>query len=161
MDTLPQSGDRGVYEANEHAWIARRIDALRGGKPHLLDRDSLVEYLTDMTIGDEREVRTRFTVLVHHILKILPRPERHTRSRNLTVVQQQQQLLWTLKAVPSLGAKRQALFAGVYDEAVARAAAETGLPMSVFPPASPWTADMALAFVPPEPPPRARRARRA
>ena len=40
------------------------------------------------------------------------------------------------------------------------AAAETGIAINRFPADNPWTLDEALAFVPPEPPPRARRAAR-
>ena len=52
------------------------------------------------------------------------------------------------------------LYAKAYADARGDAAAETGIAISRFPEINPWTLDEALAFVPPEPPPRARRAAR-
>ena len=155
MDTLVQSSDRALYDADEHAWIARQIDALRSGRLHLLDRDTLVEYLTEMTIRDRRELESRFAVLLQHMLKLMVQPGRHTRSWDLTVTTQQQEIRRLLKALPSLAAQRQAVIPDAYRDAVLRAVKETGESISVFPRESPWTADAALAFEPPKPPTRA------
>jgi Domain of unknown function DUF29 len=154
MDTLLQPTDRALYEMDEHAWIARQIDALRSGRLDQLDRDTLVEYLTEMTIRDQRELRSRFAVLLQHLLKIRFQPERHTRGWSLPVVEQQRQIRHMLAAIPSLAVQRHALFAGAYDDAVARTAADTGIEVVAFPRESPWTADAALVYVPPEPTPR-------
>ncbi len=42
MDTAVIPADRALYEADEHAWIARQIEALRSGRLQELDRNSLV-----------------------------------------------------------------------------------------------------------------------
>ena len=151
MNAIVPSGDRALYEADEHAWIERQIQALRSGRLHELDRDSLVEYLADMTIHDRRELASRFAVLLQHLLKIAFQPVRHSRGWNYTVVDLQQQIRRLLKSIPSLSAHQAALFADAYDDAVRLAAAETGMAVAAFPAASPWSVDAALSFVPPEP----------
>ena len=160
MDTLPQTNDRALYEADEHAWIARQVAALRSGRLHRLDRESLAEYLTDMTKRDRRELQSRFTVLALHLLKLQFQPGRHTPSWNRTIIVQQQKLRRFLAGIPSLAAQRDVLFADVYDDVKDLAASETGLPVAAFPVSPPWTVDAALAFQPPEPPSRPWRRKR-
>jgi Domain of unknown function DUF29 len=153
MDTVTLPADRALYEADEHAWIARQIEALRSGRLHELDRDSLVEYLTEMTIRDRRELKNRLIVLLQHLLKVRMQPQRLTRSWVLTVLAQQQQIRDILAGTPSIATYAPALFEEAYPNAVRRAAAETGIPFRDFPSASPWTLEAALAFAVPDPPP--------
>ena len=152
MDTLVQSPDRALYETDEHAWLARQVELLRDGNLHLLDRDSLIDLLESMGRRDIRQLRRRFVVLLSHLLKMSRQSERHTRSWNSTVLTQQRELRSLLQDWPSLAARREEFLAETYPDAVALAAAETGLPVHHFPPRSPWTADEALAFQPPYPP---------
>jgi len=150
MDTVAQLDDRALYETDEHAWIARQVDGLRSGRLDQLDRDSLVEYLTDMTIRDHRELRSCLTVLLHHLLKVRMQPARLTRSWALTIVVQQQDIAGLLTSIPSLATHAKNLFDEAYADAVRRAAAETRIPAQKSPPQSPWTMQQALAFVPPD-----------
>jgi hypothetical protein len=161
MDTVAQLADRALYEADEHAWIARQIDALRSGRLEQLDRDSLIEYLTDMTIRDHRELRSRFTVLLQHLLKLRMQPQRMTRSWVLTIIVQQQDIAGLLTSIPSLATHAENLLDEAYAAAVRRAAAETRIPEQKFPPQSPWTMRQALAFVPPDLPQPTRKRRGA
>ncbi len=155
MDTVVTLADRALYEADEHLWIARQIDALRSGRLDDLDRDNLVEYLTDMNIRDHRELESRFAVLLQHLLKVRMQPDLLSRSWLLTIVHQQQRIRRLLKAIPSLASHMEKLFEDAYSDAVGLAATETGIPAGEFPPQPPWTVQAALAFVPPELPPPA------
>ncbi len=154
MDTPVRSADRALYEADEHAWIERQIALLRGGRLHALDRESLADYLTDMNIRDHRELASRFVVLLQHLLKVRLQPERLSRSWILTILERQREISLVLRTIPSMGRYKADLAASAYQDAVRSAAVETGLPLHEFPPQSPWTAEAALAFVPPDPPPR-------
>jgi hypothetical protein len=160
MDTLVQRADRALYEADEHAWIARQIEALRSGRLDDLDCDSLVEYLTDMTIRDRRELASRMKVLLQHLLKVRMQPDRVSRGWIVTIINQQQEIRQILTGIPSLAAQAEHLFEETYADAIRLASAETRIPTRNFPGESPWTLQDALAFVPPDPPaaPRKRRA---
>jgi hypothetical protein len=59
---------RKLYEADEHAWIERQIAALRDGDLDRIDRDNLIEYLTELAGRDRRELESRLVVLYSHIL---------------------------------------------------------------------------------------------
>ncbi len=150
-NAVVQYADHALYETDEHAWIARQIELLRSGSLHELDRDSLVEYLTDMAKRDLRELESRFAVLLQHLLKVRLQPGRLAPNSVLTILRQQQEILRMLKSIPSMGQHTDELFDDAYERAVRLAAAETGRSASDFPARSPWSTDEALAFAPPEP----------
>jgi hypothetical protein len=146
-----------LYEVDEHAWIAAQISALTDGQLNLLDRDHLIQYLTEMTIRDRRELRSRLTVLLHHLLKIRLQPERLTRNWIMTILEQQSEIRSIIEGIPSLGRQAEAIATEAYPDAIRRAARETGIARQVFPAVSPWTLQEALAFDPPEPVPGSKR----
>lgn len=140
-----------LYETDEHEWIAAQIAALSTGQLQRLDRAHLVEYLSDMTIRDRRELQSRLTVLLRHLLKVQLQPARLTRSRVNTIITQQREIRLIVTGIPSLGRQADRIVAEAYPDAVRAASRETGLPPSAFPASSPWTVGAALAFDPPEP----------
>ncbi len=146
-----------LYEVDEHAWIAAQIAALTEGQLNRLDCDHLVQYLTEMTIRDRRELRSRLTVLLHHLLKLRLQPDRLTRSWVMTIIEQQSEVRSIIESIPSLGRQAEAIATEAYPDAVRRAARETGLAHQRFPAVSPWTLHEALIFEPPEPAPRGKR----
>ena len=143
--------DIDLYEADEHLWIEAQIEALRTGRTDRLDRAHLIEYLTEMTISDRRELKSRLATLLIHLLKVRFQPDRLTQSWISTILEQQSELRTLLTGIPSLSRYVPELLAQAYDDAVRRAARETGLPRGTFPPTCPWMLEEALAFDPPEP----------
>ena len=153
----PGEPDAGLArEVDEHAWLAAQIAALQNGQPDLLDRAALAEYLTEMTIRDRRELQSRLTVLLHHLLKVRVQPTRLSRSGVRSILEQQREIRTLLEGIPSLGRQAEAIAAAAWPDAVRIAARETGLDAGAFPARSPWTVAEALAFDPPEPPKRGR-----
>jgi Domain of unknown function DUF29 len=146
----PPTG-RELYEQDEHQWIAAQIAALSDGHLDRLDRAHLIEYLTEMTIRDRRELQSRLIVLLHHLLQVQFQPERLTRSWVTTIIEQQSEIRLIIENIPSLGRQAETIAAASYPDAVRRAARETGLPAERFPTVSPWNVTAALAFDPPEP----------
>src|SRR5689334_18328183 len=102
-DTAGHPCDGDLYEVDEHAWIAAQVAALKHGHLDSLDRCHLIEYLTETTIRDRRELRSRLTILLHHLLKIRLQPDRLTRSWVMTVIEQQSEIRGIIEGIPSLG----------------------------------------------------------
>jgi hypothetical protein len=159
IDTLPPPPARNLYETDEHAWIAAQIAALKEQDYSRLDRASLIEYLTEMTIRDRRELKSRLTVLLLHLLKIRVQPERLTRSWISTILEQQSEIRSIIDGIPSLGRQADTIAISAFPDALRRAARETGVPASKFPTTLPWTVAEALSFDPPDPPVRQDRRR--
>ena len=146
---LPPCSD--LYERDEHEWIAAQISALESGQFNRLDRGNLIEFLSEITTRDRRELRSRLTVLLLHLLKARFQPERLSASWMSTILVQQNEIRSLIEEIPSLGRRADTIAVQAYRDAIRLAARETGLPTSRFDPTTPWTVMEALAFDPPEP----------
>jgi len=140
---------KSLYESDEHQWMLNQIELLHAKKYEAIDHGNLLQYLTEMTIRDRRELGSRLAVLLQHLLKFLVQPERASGSWTATVVEQQSEILDMLTETPSLKSYVPALFVKAYPRAVRLASAETGIPRANFPPSCPWTIDETLAYEPP------------
>ena len=157
---LPSKTARAFYDQDEFGWLLQQADLLREGRMGEIDRASLVEFLTDMARTHQHAFRSAMTVLLHHMLKVLVQPERMTRSWLLSIRVQQREARLLVKDNPGMRQSLPELYADAYADARGDAAAETGIAISRFPADSPWTLEEALAFVPPDPPPRGRKVTR-
>lgn len=148
MDVINQP--QSLYETDEHLWMLEQIELLRANKFESVDRGNLIQYLTEMTIRDRRELESHFVVLLQHMLKFLVQSERGSRSLVGTILEQQRQIESMLKSTPSLKSYAQQLFVDAYPHAVKAAAVETGIPRAKFPGQNPWTMDDVRAYEPPD-----------
>jgi len=133
-----------LYEQDETAWLDAMADLIRLGRLDEVDYPNLAEYLADMARRDRREVESRLTVLIAHVLKWAYQPERRSGSWRGSIIKQRQEL----EALASRGVLRnhaEAVLADAYRKAVERAAAETGLPAETFPVACPYSLDQLLS----------------
>ncbi len=73
---LPAETD--LYEADENAWIERH--RIRDGAFDRLDRANLIEFLNLRAARDRRELASRMTLLMQHMMKFIVPPERASRS---------------------------------------------------------------------------------
>lgn len=148
---LPTTTD--LYEVDEHAWIERQIAALRDGAFDRLDRANLIEFLSSMAARDRRELASRMTLLMQHMIKYSVQPERASRSWTLTVLEQQREIRRLLVAIPTLRARADEVLREVFPDAQKAALVEIGGQISL-PPLSCFTLDKILSFDPePEAPP--------
>lgn len=86
----PQLTD--LYELDETAWVnecARLLDERRFDE---LDVPNLSEYLRDMARRDQREVLSRLTVLLAHLLKWEYQPDQRSASWRATIEHQRDEL---------------------------------------------------------------------
>jgi hypothetical protein len=133
-----------LFEADETAWLEAMADLIRQGRWSDLDYAHLQEYLTDMARRDRREVKSRLTTLLAHVLKWVHQPEQRSRSWRGTIVEQRQELTG-LAGRGVLRNHAEAVLPEAYAEAVERAAAETGLGAESFPGECPYTFEQLLS----------------
>ena len=81
-----------LYESDETAWLELTAELIRAGRLNELDYPHLSEYLTDMARRDRREVLSRLTVLIAHLLKWTYQSERRSNGWRTTIVTQRQEL---------------------------------------------------------------------
>src|SRR3954447_20856746 len=81
-----------LYEPEETAWLEAMAELIRQGRWSDLDYPHLQEYLSDMARRDRREVQSRLTTLLAHVLKWVHQPEQPSRSWRATIIEQRQEL---------------------------------------------------------------------
>ncbi len=133
-----------LYEQDFHAWTQEQAAKLKAGRLAELDIGHLAEELESMGATERREVISRLTVLVMHLLKWRVQPERRGNSWRLTIEIQRGEVEDVLKQNPSLRPRLPEFFEDVYARAVLKAAKETGIDRRQFPVNPPFTVQQAL-----------------
>jgi hypothetical protein len=132
-----------LYLADETTWLEQMAQLAADGDASLLDLPHLSEYLTDMALRDKREVLQRLIVLLAHLLKWDHQPERRSRSWELTIQEQREELQELLES-STLRLHAEHSLPLAYSRAVRRAAVETELPEATFPSECPWSLEGVL-----------------
>ncbi len=133
-----------LYDKDYLAWTESQVLLLRSGRTNELDVENIAEELEDMGRSEWRELENRLEVLLMHMLKWDYQPRRRSRSWQGTIVEQRNAITRLLRRSPSLRRNLAATVRAVYPDAVRRAVAETGLPISAFPLAMPYMLDEVL-----------------
>jgi len=131
-----------LYEPDETAWLEEMSRRIRTGHRETLDYGNLADYLDDMAKRDRREIQSRLTTLLAHLLKWQFQPAERSRSWKLTVIEQRSELDSAMTKTLRLHAED--VLPKAYRTAVRLAATETGLDEQAFPAECPFTLDQAL-----------------
>jgi hypothetical protein len=138
---VPQAA---LYESDETAWLEAMSELIEQGRVDELDYPHLAEYLADMAKRDRREIESRLTLLIEHLLKWTYQPKEQTRSWRRTIVVQRQELA-EMCGKGVLRSHAEENLAKSYAKAVERAISETGLPSNTFPTECPYSLDQLLS----------------
>ena len=133
-----------LYDEDFAIWTAETARLLRAGRFDEVDIEHVAEEIEDMGKRDKRELHSRLTVLILHLLKWKWQPEKKSASRGSTIVTQRAELRRLFRQSPSLKAKVQDAVEDVYSDAMEGATVETGLPVRTFPRKCPFTPDQIL-----------------
>ena len=98
MQTAPSS----QYETDFYAWANHQAALLRDGALNKIDIEHIAEEIESMGRSEKRELISRLTVLLTHLLKWQFQPERSGNSWRLTIENQRDQLADHLAHNPRL-----------------------------------------------------------
>jgi hypothetical protein len=143
MSQQPVPVTLSLYELDETAWLEQTAALVAQGRFSEVDHANLNEYLTDMARRDHREVLSRLTVLLVHLLKWEHQPEQRTGSWDATVDNQRAELRDLLESRTLENYAREVL-AKAYGRAIKQAAKEMGIEPSMLPPVCPWSLEEAV-----------------
>jgi hypothetical protein len=133
---MPQSA---LYDSDFYAWANEQAALLRAGNLDAADIEHIAEEIESMGKTEKRELISRLTVLLLHLLKWRYQPARRGASWEATILVQRRTLATHLVDNPSLKAMLPGAIDDAYGNAILEARAETGLDLSTFPAACPWT----------------------
>ena len=136
-----------TYETDIIAWANEQVGLLRAGELSSIDIDHIAEEIEDVGKSEQRELSSRMTVLLAHLLKWKMQPSHRSPSWEATIHAQRNSIERRLKKTPSLVASLSDpdWQADAWDDAIALAAKETDIKFSDFPESCPWTNDQILS----------------
>lgn len=133
------------HDQDFYAWACEQAAFLRAGRLSELDLEHLAEEIDSMGASDRRELMSRLTVLLSHLLKWQYQPERRGTSWRLTIAEQRRSIERLLEDSPSLRQRIPEFLDSEYADARDSAMYETQLSKSVFPAQCPYTPEQVMA----------------
>jgi hypothetical protein len=127
-----------LYDIDFYAWANEQATLLRAGKLSNADIQNVAEEIESIGKNEKRELVSRLTILLLHLLKWRFQPGLRGNSWRYTIKVQRRDLARHLDDNPSLAAQLSAVLADAYVSAILLAAGETGLPEATFPEQCPW-----------------------
>jgi hypothetical protein len=127
-----------LYDTDIGAWAEQQARLLRAGWFAELDIEHIAEEIEDVGKSEQRELASRLSVLLAHLLKWHYQPERRGNSWRRTILAQRRSLSLRLKRTPSLKTilRDPDWLEEIWEDAISAATAETGL--DAFPEHCPW-----------------------
>lgn len=127
------------YENDFYAWSLEQAALIRSGDWSRADAEHIAQEIESMGKTEKRELISRLTVLLLHLLKGRFQPALRGTSWRLTIEEQRYKVADHIDDNPSLNAIREEALATAYRYARVEAERETGLARATFPDICPWT----------------------
>lgn len=142
--TIPPPDTAVGYDVDFHAWTIDQGRKLREGRVDALDLANLAEEIESMGRAEKKELTSRLTVLLTHLLKWAAQPERQGRSWIATIKEQRLRSAAVLRDNPSLRPQVPEILDDAYAVGRIRAYGETNLLETLFPEVCPWIWEQVL-----------------
>lgn len=128
------------YETDVVAWANEQAEFVRSGQFDQLDLEHIAEEIEDVGKSEQRELSSRMTVLLAHLLKWVYQPSRRSKSWQHTLKTQRKEVAYVISEAPSLRVKfsDERWLDIVWSKAKSQAENETGLDLDSFPEDFPW-----------------------
>jgi hypothetical protein len=133
-----------LYDEDFALWTAETARLLREGRFQEIDVEHVAEEIEDMGKRDHREMLSRLTLILQHLLKWEYQPEKRSKSWRSTMAVQRRELAKLFRQSPSVRRNIGAAVAEVYRDAVEDAAREADLPEESFPRECPFAPEQIL-----------------
>ncbi len=134
-----------LYEQDFYAWANEQASLLRAGKLSSADIQHIAEEIESMGRTEKRELVSRLTVLLLHLLKWRYQPARRGNSWKRSVANSRDQLADHMADNPSLKARLPEAIEAAFRYARRDAANETDLDDTSFPLECPWAFEQIMA----------------
>lgn len=127
------------YDKDFYSWTQEQAELLKNGRFSELDIDNLIEEVESMGRSEKRELESRLTILLLHLLKWKYQEIRRGRRWQLSIDGQRIQFEQILNENPGLKPALDEIIEKSYRLAVIQAALKTKITLAVFPECCPWT----------------------
>jgi hypothetical protein len=128
-----------AYDKDVFAWASEQASLLRSGRLSEIDIDHIAEEIEAVGNSQKRELVSRLTVLLQHLLNWQFQPGLRGKSWRATIRVQRRDIAYLVQSNPSLKPALAEAIGQAYGTAVIKAEAETDIEESVFPAVCPWS----------------------
>lgn len=135
---------RVLYQKDYYGWLQENARLIREGRFSEIDAENIVEELESMGKSEKRELSSRLTVLLMHLLKWQHQAVKRSTSWRNTIAVQRIDVQELLEDSPSLKSEIADKIAVAYEKAKLAAEVETGIEKNNFPPECPFSLEQIL-----------------
>ena len=128
-----------LYDHDFYAWSSQQAALLRAGHLAEADLEHIAEEIESMGRTERRELVSRLTILLLHLLKWQFQPLPKAPSWRATIRVQRRDLRKHMEDNPSLTSQLPEAVAWAYGNSLVLAETETGLPEATFPSTCPYS----------------------
>jgi hypothetical protein len=128
-----------LHDSDFYAWSLEQAALLRAGRSGEADLQAIAEEIENMGKTEKRELVSRLTVLLLHLLKWRHQPSHRGKSWRLTIANARDDITDHLEDNPSLNAMLDSAMEQAYRTARRKAAIETEFDEDDFPAHFPWS----------------------
>jgi hypothetical protein len=132
-------GASSLYERDFYAWAKEQAALLRSGELARADIAHIAEEIESMGKTEKRELVSRLTVLLRHLLKWRFQPAGRGNSWRLSIANSRDEVVDHLGDNASLKALLADAIVSAYRYARRKASVETNLAQETFPEGCPWS----------------------
>jgi Domain of unknown function DUF29 len=137
-------GNTTLYDRDFFAWANEQAALLRAGRLSAADIEHIAEEIESMGRSEKRELVSRLTVLLLHLLKWQFQPALRGKSWRNSIEIQRIALASHLQDNPSLKSSVDEAIRDAFRVARLEAESETGIDRSGFPSVCPWSFDQLM-----------------
>ncbi|MDX5929660.1 DUF29 domain-containing protein [Acidiphilium acidophilum] len=134
-----------LYDRDFYAWANEQAGLLREGKLTQADIEHIAEEIESMGKSEKRELVSRLTILLLHLIKWQFQAPKRSKSWQNSVEVQRISLDSHLRDNPSLKSVLDSSISEAYRVARLEAENETGIDKNTFPVTCPWSFDQMIA----------------
>jgi hypothetical protein len=135
---------RSLHDSDFYAWSLEQAALLRAGRVGEADLAAIAEEIESMGKTEKRELVSRLTVLLLHLLKWQCQPAGRGNSWRLSIANARDEIADLLADNPSLKTVIDEVMASAYRYARRKAAIETDIGEEGFPGQCPWSFAQAM-----------------
>ena len=136
--------NQSLYDRDFYAWATEQASLLRAGRLAEADIPNIAEEIESMGRGEKRELVSRLTVLLVHLLKWGFQQEFRSRSWQSTIKEQRRKVIRHLGENPSLKPQMMECIADAFESALVEIGVQTGIGEKFLPKSCPWTSEQLL-----------------
>ncbi|NEO96038.1 MAG: DUF29 domain-containing protein [Moorea sp. SIO3G5] len=133
-----------AYTKDFNSWTQQTAQLLREGRWQEIDLENLIEEVEDLGKSERRGITSQLIRLLLHLLKWQYQHQRRSDSWLDSISDARTQIELAIEDSPSLRSYPAQQLEQSYQRARRQAAQQTGMPVSVFPEACPYSLELTL-----------------